>query len=222
MYVSGHPLQAFQLEMENFCTPIVELARDVEAKDIVGGPDRFIAGLVTTLAHKTTKRGAPFLTFQVEDFSASIELALFNDDYLNHQAKVIKGAPIWLHGQLAKRYNNEELELRIKDIRSLDHLRASKTHAITLFPTANQATGRLGELLRTILTTHAGPKPVRIEIQMPDGPPLKLVSRSFRVEVSDDLIDDLRLLDIPFSLNGVMPKTLTTEAVGVEEEMLVE
>lgn len=220
MYISGHPLQAFQLEMENFCMPIVSLAKDVAAKDIIGGPDRYIAGLVTALAQKTTKRGAPFLSFQVEDFSATIELALFNDEYLQHQAKVIKGTPIWLHGQLAKRYNNMELELRVKDIRSLDQLRATKTYAITLFPTVNQATGRLGERLRTILATHAGGKPVRIEIQMPDGPPLKLVSRAYRVEVSDDLIDDLRVLDIPFSLNGQLPKVTSPEleALLVDEE----
>ena len=91
--MSGHPLDDYKLEISQFCNVTIselnEYFNAFKNKEVV------FAGIVTEAHHKTTKAGRPFGSFRVEDFSDSIQLALFAEEYLKMKNDILTGIAIW-------------------------------------------------------------------------------------------------------------------------------
>ena len=74
-YLSGHPLDAYKLEIDAYCTCPLDKVETFKNREIN------LAGLITNVALRTTKTGQPFIVFNLEDYESSLPLALFRDDY---------------------------------------------------------------------------------------------------------------------------------------------
>ena len=57
-YISGHPLDDYKLEMNSFCNLNISEIKDLEA---IKGRDIRIAGMVSEVEHRFTKKGNPFV-----------------------------------------------------------------------------------------------------------------------------------------------------------------
>jgi len=131
-YMSGHPLDNFQLEIKSFCNisigAINKNFNQLKNKSII------FAGMVTSVAHKTTKNGNPFGTFIIEDFSDSINIALFGDSYIKNKNYIEnEGYALLIKGRIqTKRYDEKSLELRILDINLLPDAIEKFTREVTL------------------------------------------------------------------------------------------
>ena len=77
-YMSGHPLDDFKLEIENFCNVSVsDLKADLNS---FKGKEVTFAGIITEANHRTGKTGKPFGSFMVEDYFDSIQIMLFSEE----------------------------------------------------------------------------------------------------------------------------------------------
>ncbi len=131
-YMSGHPLDNFQLEIKSFCNisigSINKNFNQLKNKSII------FAGMVTSVAHKTTKNGNPFGSFVIEDFSDSINLVLFGDSYIKNKNYIEnEGYALLIKGRVqARKYDENVLELKILDIHLLPDAIEKFTREITL------------------------------------------------------------------------------------------
>ncbi len=105
-YLSGHPLDDFKLEMQNFCNiEIEQLNEDIKS---LRGRELKFAGIISSVSHRTTKTGKPMGSFTIEDFNGSYNMALFSDDYMKFKHFLIEGASIFVKAIIKNRYNSED------------------------------------------------------------------------------------------------------------------
>ena len=74
IFISGHPLDDFKLELDNFCNSNIGV---LENFDAVKGRELSFAGIVTDSTERITKTGKPFGKITIEDYSNAFEFVLF-------------------------------------------------------------------------------------------------------------------------------------------------
>ena len=81
LYISGHPLDDFQFEMNRLCN--IELKHLIEPDDLLGKDFR-AAGIVVDFSHRTTRNGKPFGSMTLEDYTGNHRFVFFGDDYIKY------------------------------------------------------------------------------------------------------------------------------------------
>ena len=128
LYITGHPLDQFKLELNNFCNTKVAELKDMEV--LSGRKVIRIGGIVTQVAHRTTKTGKPFGTLTIEDYSDSHTFFLFSSDYLNYKEYLESGWFLFIQASLVPSWRNkDENELKIQNIMHLSEVRDKMTKA---------------------------------------------------------------------------------------------
>ncbi|GIV36741.1 MAG: DNA-directed DNA polymerase [Cyclobacteriaceae bacterium] len=131
MYLSGHPLDKFRFELEAFAT-----TRCSEMNNLAQWENQEVklAGIVTTAEHRLTKNGKPFGRFTLEDYSGSVSIAVFGEDYVKKFKNFLdKGTMLLVEGTVQKRmYREEELEYRVKNMELLSELAEKRIYAVVL------------------------------------------------------------------------------------------
>lgn len=149
IYLSGHPLDDFKIETEAFnpCR-LTELDKYMDR-------DIHVIGFVNASQIKTSKNGEKFCIFSIEDYSGTIECALFGQNYIKFKNFVDEtGQVLYIKGKVQKSYRDaEKAELRINDVELLSNVRSKKrlTASVTVPLEALNTLfiKDLGELLKT-------------------------------------------------------------------------
>jgi DNA polymerase-3 subunit alpha len=77
-YLSGHPLDDYKYEMQYVVnTPVAKLNN----LDELAGRDVRFAGMVSAAKDLVSKKGEPFGSMMIDDYSGSYKLSLFGDEY---------------------------------------------------------------------------------------------------------------------------------------------
>jgi DNA polymerase-3 subunit alpha len=79
IYISGHPLDDFKIEMKTFCNGNIALFNDL---DSVLNREVTFGGVVTDVQHRVSKQGKGWALFTIEDYTDSFEFRIFGEDYL--------------------------------------------------------------------------------------------------------------------------------------------
>ncbi len=131
-YISGHPLDEFKLERENFCNvKISELKGDLRE---LQNKELYFAGMVTGVKHKIAQNGKPFGTFAVEDVDESIQITVFSEDYLNIRKYLTEESlNLMFKARVQKRYSGDTLELKVVDAQLLSDVMEKFVDSVKLF-----------------------------------------------------------------------------------------
>src|ERR1700744_419256 len=220
IYLTGHPLDNYKLEMEKFCnTTISELKNMQKARSGEGGDEIMsafaqlrkrsevcVGGLVSNVQHKTTKNGKPFGTFVLEDYNESYEFALFGDDYVKFRNMLVDGYFLHIKGIIEEKFRQKDnWDMRINVISLLSEMRDKLTKSLTVFLELSLLNSRLLEDLQGLIDINNQKYPVKnctLRFMVKDREEAMLVelpSKSFKVNPSDDLMADI------FSLTNVQP-----------------
>ena len=79
IYISGHPLDDFKIEMNTFCNSNVTAFKNMENfinKELAFG------GILTEVEHRISRQGKGWASFIMEDYLDSYEFRIFGEDYL--------------------------------------------------------------------------------------------------------------------------------------------
>lgn len=150
-YISGHPLDQFRVEFDNFCTCPVEGIEDYKSKVI------HLAGIVVKTSERLTKKGQPFGLFTIEDFKGTIDMALFGEDYLKNKHFLVMGNFLYLTGRVEERYNQPGLwEFRPKAFHLLSEIRHELSKEIELQVDASQLNAIIVDDIERIAREYHG------------------------------------------------------------------
>jgi DNA polymerase III subunit alpha len=159
-YISGHPLDDYRIEMDNFCNfKIGDLTGDLrKLKNKVVN----FAGMVTMAEHRTTKNNKPFGRFMVEDFNDSISLVLFGEDYLKLKHFLVAGSYLLIKAVVTHRFHNEsQLEIKINSMSLLAEAIEKMTHEISLKINQESITEEFLPMLTDLVKGNSGKTPLR-------------------------------------------------------------
>ncbi|MBD80686.1 MAG: DNA polymerase III subunit alpha [Crocinitomicaceae bacterium] len=202
VFISGHPLDDYRLEIEHFCMKNFHLGMLSANMGAFMGKELKIACIVTEANHLTTKKGKPWGKVKIEDYQGDFELFLFGDDYLNNQPFLTPNYYLFIRGTVVmSRYRNEP-EFKVKKMSLLSDLREKIASEISLSVNLNRVDDVFIDELDHLLEKNEGNCKVIMkfhdEKEQIDS---KGILRGKKVVISDELIEQLEKLDIGFTMN---------------------
>ena len=213
MYISSHPLDRYQFEIEQFTScELTGLEPMIEECDRTRKPRKVsFAGIVTDVKDMTTRQGKPFAKVMIEDFSGPYELALFSKDYEVYKAKTQLHASIFVKGEIRERYALKPEEraqgkvapyaFRVTDISMLGNVSDAMLSSITLNVMSAQVDASFRKELVHLLKEFKGTTPLLIYIIDPaTGYKIEFKSKKYQVAVTTEFIAELGRLGLSYKL----------------------
>lgn len=192
VYISGHPLDDFKFELEQFSNMQVVELEDIE--NLKKRRECNVAGIITSVSHLTTKTGSPFGKFVLEDYSGAFEFVLFKDDYvkfrnyLNDHWFVL--VTVKLDSWYSKRDQKEVFRTSVARIQLLSELREKMVKKLNLNIPLHKLDENLVDAIEDLLKKNKGKVPVQVNVKE-DDTIIEMPSRSMKVELSRELSDTL-------------------------------
>jgi len=199
IYISGHPLDDYKIDIESFCSGTIQ---DIIQLDKNQNREFTIAAIITEVEHRHTRKGDPFGTIVIEDYSDSTKLFLFREDYGKFKDYMSEGAFIYLVGKVQpKRWKNDEFEFKVQKIDFLSSLREQKTQALKIKVALNQVNQRFIEDIDQVFKDNQGKYQVRFNVfDTVNNLEVDLPSRFVKVDINDTLLDSLKGFDVAYAL----------------------
>ena len=197
-YLSGHPLDQFKAEIEGFCTCSVTEIENYKGQEIK------VAGIVTQVQARTSKTGKPFALFGIEDYNGSIELALFGEDYLKNQHFLAVGQYVYVRGRVQERYGQVGTwELKVSQLQLLGDIRDKMVKKLEIKIDVQRVDAALLNALQQLIQANSGNCELRINLfDRAEKIDIDTVSRRYKVNPGNDLLRQLRQLNVEFRLVG--------------------
>ncbi len=195
LFISGHPLDQYQLEIDSFTNATLTALNDLEA--LKGKNELRMAGSVASFAHRTTKNGKPFGTLTVEDYHGVFTFFLFGEDYVKFKQYFMTGWFVFISGAvIQKKWSTEnELEFKINSITLLSEVRGRMIKGLKVNINLDNLTLDLMEKLEIITAKYKGDAKLYIEVlDKQENISLELFSKKIKVDPSAELIKELKLL----------------------------
>ncbi|MFZ9236402.1 MAG: DNA polymerase III subunit alpha [Algoriphagus sp.] len=195
LFISGHPLDQYQLEIDSFTNATLTALTDLEG--LKGKNELRMAGSVANFAHRTTKNGKPFGTLTVEDYHGSFTFFLFGEDYVKFKQYFMTGWFLFISGAVVqKKWGSEnELEFKINSISLLSEIRGRLIKGLKVNINLNDLTYELMEKLESITSKYKGEAKLYIEVvDQQENISLELFSKKIKVDPSAELIKELKLM----------------------------
>jgi DNA polymerase-3 subunit alpha len=193
-YISGHPLDSFKRVIKSKCRNTTADLADL--KQLLN-KEVSLAGIITVVENRTSKTGNPWGKFMLEDFHGSSEFNLFGNDYVNFRNYLDINQFVYIKGKVQARFNQpENLEFKIQKIELLSELKNKAFNHLQLIMKLNdldeQTLIKLEELIKS---QKAGNCTFDFIIHDPtENQSIKLEPKSGKINLTDDLIDELEKL----------------------------
>ncbi|GMA18965.1 hypothetical protein GCM10025862_09860 [Arsenicicoccus piscis] len=158
-----------------------------------------IAGLVTSLQLKRTKKGDLWAIAVVEDLDGAIECLFFPSTYMTVQTMLSPDTVVVVRGRVNRR--DDTTSIYAQDL-MLPDLHEGPRGPVVLTMALNRATNGLAEQLKEVLVSHPGTTEVRVRLTQPGRSVLMRLEDSYRVEATPALFGDLKALLGPACLTG--------------------
>ncbi len=200
IYISGHPLDDYRMEVDQFTTCSLEELVD-PARNYRGQSVR-VAGMVTNVVHRVSQKGAGWGIFTISDFNGSLEIPMFSDDYVRFKGFFEKGNCLFLSGVYELRWGREdEYQLKVKEVTLLENVGRQLANSITLKLSMDLLTERVLDQLEGICSAHQGEHQLKIVLlDYTNKISLPFVSTSHKVHIDNELVRTLDTMGIPYEV----------------------
>jgi DNA polymerase III subunit alpha len=191
LYISGHPLDQFKVEIEAFTN--TALPEFVAIENLKNKGEIKAAGIVTSFAHRTTKNGKPFGTLTLEDYHGGHTFFIFGEEYVKFKGYFMTGWFLYISGSVhPNKWKENEFEFKINSIMLLNDVRNKMIKGIKINIDLDDLNYDLMEKLEEISQKYKGAAKLYINvIDKKENIVLDLMSTKFLIEPSNEMIKDL-------------------------------
>lgn len=129
MYLSAHPLDPYYMELTYGCN---STCTDFESNQDDGVTLTF-GGIVVNAEERIGKKGNPWGTVTIEDFSGSCSMRIFGKTWQTYKDKFIVGDALYIKTKFQRgRFNPDFLDMEICEITPLEDMKGKLANAIQL------------------------------------------------------------------------------------------
>ncbi len=204
IFISGHPLDDYKFELDNFCGSKVETLNQMAANV---GKEISLGCIINNVEHRVAKNGNPFGTFEMEDYDGSFKQFLFKDDYLKFKHYLVNGNFVHIRGRIdKKRWGDMEPMFVITSIELLSEIRDKLSKSITLTiplrTLSNQFVDNLTEILETDESEEKGNCKLKVIVTDEEKTTVNLFSRKVKLKITNQLLAKFGEMDgVSYKLN---------------------
>jgi DNA polymerase-3 subunit alpha len=197
LYISGHPLDDYKLEIEHFTTCSLDKVAEHQQRPLLQ-----LAGMVSAARHRVSKNGNGWGIFEISDFNGVFEFKLFGNDYQRFKHLLEEGKALFLKGRFQQNWRDDNIEFKVQDISLLEGVAAELTQSITLRLAVNALDAELIERLDALVERHPGKHRLRVElVDYTQRLRLPMIAKDRRVDAANGLIPELERLGIDYMIN---------------------
>jgi DNA polymerase-3 subunit alpha len=198
IFISGHPLDDFRLEIDSFCNGNVSMLTDPETHK---GKDVLIAGVITEFEHRMTKKNQPFGTLTIEDYTDSYKLFLFQENYLKFKHFFLAPNFVCIRGKFDTPSYRKEAEFVINQMELLHDFREKRANILNLKVSTKNINQLFISDLNNLFLENEGKCQIKFTVFDPlDNIEVTMPSKNIRVDVNNEFITRLRQFDLEFNL----------------------
>ncbi len=193
-YVTGHPLEAHREVVRDFATHTTAALREAPP-----GSEVAVAGIVSDLRRRRSKRGAWWASMQIEDLEGVAEVIVFPKTYESCQGLLENDRAVLVTGKLD--VDEDRIRVHAEEVGLVEGLRERRAEALQLRVAAADLDEETVEALRRTVAEHRGEVPLYLEVRRPGA--YLMVARaepSLRVAPSRALSEALEALAGPGSV----------------------
>ncbi|MGD7787868.1 DNA polymerase III subunit alpha [Propionibacteriaceae bacterium Y1700] len=188
LYVSDHPLQGLE--------HVLTAERDISIGELIAedGPREgqyAIAGMITQVTRKQTKKGDYWAIITVEDLEASIDVLLFPKVYTLVSTQLATDTVVRVRGRMSSK--DDAIEMHGQEL-SLPDVTEGPSGPVVISLPAVRCTPPVVEQLKAVLTSHPGATEVRLRLDSDGKQTLMRLHDQLRVTPSPPLMADLKAL----------------------------
>ncbi|SDD11251.1 DNA polymerase III, alpha subunit [Geodermatophilus telluris] len=194
LYVSDHPLHGVEHVLAaNADTPIAE----INAGGVEDGANVTIAGILTAVAPRTNKQGAPWAIATLEDLESGIEVLFFPKTWAEVSEKVVRDQIVVVKGRISRR--DDQPSLFGSEV-SIPELTEGPRGPVLVSMAAARCTPPVVERLREVLGSHPGTTEVHLKLLNNGRETVLRLDQGLRVRPSTALMGDIKALLGPTSV----------------------
>jgi DNA polymerase-3 subunit alpha len=195
IYISGHPLDDYKLEL-NYTTCSLENVERFYGQKVK------LAGFISKAQHRISKKGTGWGIFNLQDYNSNLEFPLFGDDYLKFGNILKEGQSYFVEGNFQKRWNSEEFQFKISEAILLETAGQKLTESITLKLPLDRLTEEVVNQIDTLCQKHKGKHRLRmILLDRTNRMRLDMVSKERKVNADNDFINALDKMGVTYKVN---------------------
>ncbi len=195
IYISGHPLDDFRYEWENFASPLANV-------DNFKGRKVNVAGFVLKAEHRISQKGTGWGRFTIQDYTGSLEITMFSETYAKFKSFFEEGSSIYVEGEYKPRYNSDEMEFKVLNVRLLETIGEEKTQSVTLKIPVEKISADLIERIEKLCVAHKGKHTLRMElIDFQNKERMAFTSLGKKVNVGNEFLAAMEVLGVECGVN---------------------
>ena len=197
VYISGHPLDEYKIEIQNFCNSNSGLLES--RPNIV----QSFAGIVTKINVRTSGNGNQFMIFTLEDYAGNYEFALFAKDFIQFERFIAQDRLLYIQGSYQlKNKHTDQMVFKIQSIELLTELLEERTKELRLRLNLSYLNLETVDYLEDLFDQYKGNKKVILEVyDEQDRVQLDFLSRKVQLTINKALVTDLsKVENIGFKL----------------------
>lgn len=188
LYLTGHPIDAYDSELNHLVSCRLSHLRADKNKQTV-------AGLVVAFRVMKTKKGDSMAFITLDDRTGRLEVSVFADLYTQHRDKLVKDALLIVEGQISHDDFSGGLKMRADEVRLMAEARDGKVAALRLRWQHNLLPAQAVNQLKTTLEPFKGGScPCIIEYHQAGAQVDIALGQPWRLHPSDNLLQALRSL----------------------------
>ena len=213
MYLSSHPLDRYQFELENFTTcqlgEINTLVSECEMKKTK--MKVAVAGFVTKTEHINSQNSRPWSKTVIEDFGGSYELKLYGKDHEAYMSYLVQNNTLFIEGEIDEKYyvkpedraqgKTAPYGLKVKKIMLLGNVTDTYIKGFAINITTPMLTPQFRDALVGLIKKNKGTVPLSMFLYDPENKwNIEFLSRKFRVAVTAGFIEELENLHVRYTV----------------------
>ncbi len=201
IFISGHPLDEFRMELENYTNCSLE-----QANEIKGSPLK-MGGILASAQHGVSqKNNMGYARLTLQDYTGSFEFGAYREDYEKYKELLQPGFVLYVEGIFKAGYNSDRFFFKIIDIRLMASVSEDLTKSLTIRIPLDIINQDFISNLKGLCTEHKGKHRLKmqvIDLSEDESSDLDLDFdvAAFKVDVNSNLIKEIRQLGLSYKLN---------------------
>jgi DNA polymerase III subunit alpha len=189
LYVSDHPLFGIEHVLSQHADTSIASLMGEDGKP--EGSTVTIAGLITGLQVKRTKKGDLWAIVTVEDLEGAIECLFFPSAYMTVSTMLGHDKVVVVKGRVNRR--DDTVSIYASDLTLPDITDGPRGPVVVTMETTRATAGKI-EQLKTVLSSHPGSTEVHVRLSQPGRSLLMKLDDSYRVNATEALFGDLKVI----------------------------
>ncbi len=205
IYISGHPLDDFRMEMKYFCNAVLA---DLEELERCVNRNLTIGGVISDVQHRVSKTGQGWAAFTVEDYNSSYEFRIFREEYLKFRHFLVPNSFVHIKLNVKEGWTNKETgrkgdpRIQFMDFMLLAEAMETFAKKLTIQLNIDDLKEDNIEWLKETFRSHRGDHILNFVVyEMKEQVKLHMPSRKQKVKISPELLNTLEEQQVLYKLN---------------------